>query len=837
MLTRASARYLLRHPWLLGLSLVGVALGVAVVVAIDLANVSATQAFRVSTESVAGRATHQIIGAAGTLDDGVYGALRRAGVRETAPVVEGYVTVRGRVMTLLGVDPLADAAFRSFTPPGLDLGVFMATPGTVFLSPEAAARLGVAVGDTLGAQTDGQTRVLRVGGVLDSGDEGTSRAMENLLVADLSTAQDVLGLAGRLSRIDVMLGDGEDEKLREIEALLPAGARVQKPAARTDALDSMTRAFRLNLAALSFLALVVGVFLVYNTTTFSVVQRRPLLGRLRALGVQRREVFALVLGEAAVVGVVGTAMGLLLGVALGRGLVGLVSQTINDLYFTVAVQVDAVPAWTLVKGALLGIGATLLAAVLPAREAAQTEVTTVLRRSSSETNLRKMLPRLTLAGVGLLALSVVVLFIPDGSIALSYGALLVGLVGFALVVPLAVVGWAHLVRPVVGALAGAVGRMGAGSLLTHLSRVGVAVAALTVAVAATIGVSVMIGSFRETVVLWLDGALQADVYAQPPSLVARRGEASLTPAVVAALRATPGAAAVYTVRSLDASSQFGPTQVLAIGGGRAQEATFTLKTGDPETVWPRVQKGEAGLVSEPFALRHGVAVGDTIHLDTDRGPRDLPVAGVYYDYGSDLGLVLMHRSLYETWFDDRGVSGLALDALPGVPPDTLAERARRQVAGQQNVILRSNRGLRDYSMAIFDRTFTITSVLRVLALLVAFVGVLSALMALQLERAREMATLRAQGLTGRELWSLVSIQTGLMGLISGLLSIPLGLGLATVLVYVVNRRSFGWTLQFVVSPGVLVGAVGLSLLAALLAGLYPAWKMARANPSQALREE
>ncbi len=837
MLVRASARYLLQHPWLLLLSLVGVALGVAVVVSIDLANASATAAFRVSTETISGRATHQIVGAGETLNDTLYTTLRRSGMRETAPVAQGFVTARGRVLTLLGVDPLADAPFRSFTQGGVDLALFMATPGTVFLSSEAAARLQVAPGDTLGVQHDGQRYRLQVGAILTGRDEGTSRAMESVLVADIATAQQVLGMEGRLSHIDLMLeGDGA-ARLEAIRALLPPGTRVERPAARTEALESMTRAFQLNLAALSFLALVVGIFLVYNTTTFSVVQRRALLGRLRALGVQRREVFALVLGEAIAVGIVGTALGLLLGIVLGRGLVGLVSQTINDLYFTVAVKTDALPAWTLVKGALLGIGATVLAALLPAREAAQAEVTTVLRRSSSEAALRRRLPMLSITGAALIAVSVLVLVVPQGGLVLSYGALLILLLGFALLVPLAVDRFAVLVRPVAGWLGGPVGRMAAGGLSANLSRIGVAVAALSVAVAATIGVGVMIGSFRQTVVVWLDGALQADVYAQPPSLVARGGNASLAPEVVAALRATPGAQATYTIRSLDARTQFGATQLIAMSGGIVQEQSFGLKAGDAETVWPRLRSGEAALISEPYAFRHGVQTGDTLRLATDRGVVPLPVAGIYYDYGSDLGLVLIYRSLYEQLFDDRGVSGLALYAAPGITPDTLAERARAAVAGRQDVILRSNRGLRDYSMAIFDRTFTITSVLRLLAMLVAFVGVLSALMALQLERARELATLRAQGLTQGELWRLVSTQTGLMGLVAGLLSVPLGLALASVLVFVINRRSFGWTLQFVVTPGMLLGAVALALAAALLAGIYPAWKMARANPAQALREE
>ena len=841
MLLRTSLRYLLRHPWLLVLSLVGVALGVAVVVAIDVANASATRAFTRSAEVVAGRATHAVVGAGGTVEGSLYQRLRFAGVRESAPVAEGYATARGRVLNVLGLDPLADAPFRSLAGEGagVDLGLFLATPGAAFLAPSAAARLALAPGDTLGLAVEGTRRTVRIGALLAPGEAGQDDALANLVVLDVAEAQAVLGLGSRLTRIDLALPEGEAGARRraEIERLLPPGARIERSATRTESLETMTRAFRLNLTALSFLALVVGMFLVYNTTTFAVVQRRFLLGRLRALGVTRREVFGLVLGEAALVGAVGTAFGLALGVILGRGLVALVAGTISDLYFSVTVASVAITPWMLFKGAALGLGTTLAAAFAPAREAAGADVSAVLRRSETEARAGRRLPVLALAGVALLAAGAGVLAWPRLPLALAYGALLVVMLGFSLVVPAAVAGFARAVRPVASRAFGPLGRMAAGGLQAHLGRISVAVAALVVAIAATIGVGVMVASFRSTVVAWLEGALVADVFVQPPSLVARRGEASLRPDVVEALLRAPGVTSGYSIRALTTTSQFGRTDLIAASGGAAQERTFKIKEGRAADVWPRLRAGEAVFVSEPFAYRHGVGIGDTVRLGTERGVRPFPIAAVYYDYGSDMGLVLMHRSAFERLYSDRGTSGLALFAAPGVDPDALAEQLRARVADRQAVIVRSNRGLREFSLGIFDRTFAITGVLRLLALLVAFVGVVSAFMALQLERAREYATLRAMGLTPREVYGLVSIQTGLMGLVAGLLSLPLGLALAAVLIFVINRRSFGWTLQATVPPETLVTAVVLAVVAALLAGLYPAWKMAHARPAEALRDE
>ncbi len=845
----SSRRYLQRHPWLVGLSVLGVALGVAVVVAIDLANTSASRAFALSAESVAGQATHQIVGAGGGLDEGVYRRVRiGARYRRAAPVVQGYATLadsssgeEGRTFQVLGVDPLAEASFRPYVGgagSGIDLGAFMAEAGAALLSAPTAEALGLDAGDTLRLNVEGMDRALRLVGVIEPETERSRRALENLLVTDVATAQELLGMEGQLSRVDLILPDDAEETRRRIESVLPAGVEIQRSEARTETVEQMTRAFNLNLQALSLLALIVGMFLIYNTMTFSVVQRRSLIGRLRALGVTRREVFTLVLGEALFIGAVGTAVGLLLGIVLARGLVLLITQTINDLYFVLTVRELAIAPLTLVKGAALGLGATLVAALAPAREATNAPVSAVLRRSEEETNLRRLAPRLALGGVALGALGVGLLLVPGKSIWLGYAALFCVLMAAALLVPLVVMSFAALLRPVMGRLFGVLGRMAARGLRTTLSRTAVAIAALMVAVAATVGVGVMVDSFRQTVQGWLEHSLQADVYVQPPSLVFRRSDATLAPGLADTLRQVEGVAAAYSVRRVEVGSSEGATDLVAIETGPNTRDVYRLKAGDPGAVWPDFAGEKSVIISEPYAYRSGLGVGDTLRLQTDRGPERFPIEAVFYDYASDRGVAVMHRATYERFYDDRAFSGIAFDAAEGVSADALMARLRDAAArSRQEVLIRSNRGLRETSLQIFDRTFTITNVLRLLAVLVAFVGVLSALMALQLERARELAVLRAGGMTPGQVGRYVTMQTGVMGLAAGLLSIPLGLALAYVLIFVINKRSFGWTLQLEVAPWILGQAVLLALVAALLAGLYPSWKMARANPARALREE
>jgi putative ABC transport system permease protein len=344
-------------------------------------------------------------------------------------------------------------------------------------------------------------------------------------------------------------------------------------------------------------------------------------------------------------------------------------------------------------------------------------------------------------------------------------------------------------------------------------------------------------SFRATVVDWLEMTLDADVYVSSPTMVSSRNDAALDPELVRRLRALDGVAGVNTVRGLLVDTQHGVANLVALEMAPGSERRFHFVAGDARSAWPAFRERGEVLVSEPYAFRHDVVVGDSVIVRGAQGPRAFRIAGVYRDYASDAGTVMMHRSTYRAHFRDEAVSGvgLFLDD-PAAVPETIARIHARLDAGD-DVLVRSNRDLRETSIEIFDRTFAITNILRLLTVFVAFVGVLSALMALQLERSRELGVLRAIGLTPRQLWRLVTLQTGVMGLFAGIISLPFGVMLAAILVLVVNKRSFGWTLELHLTPEVMVQAMVLALVAALLAGVYPGYRMARTPPARALREE
>ena len=853
---------MIQHPWQIGLAVLGVALGVAVVVAIDLANESARRAFVLSTNSIVGRATHQIVGGPNGLPEAVYRTLRVEGkVRAIAPVVESDVAAAdypGRIFHLLGIDPFAEAVFRPYLGSlNADSGAavsLLTTPSTGLIAARTAQQLGLSVGDGLNVRIGSRQHAVRLVGLLDPEDSAAQGALENLLITDIATAQELLGQPGWLSRIDVLVpADAAGQKLAgpdlltHIRSLLPPGATVLSAQGRSQAIAQMTRAFHLNLTALSLLALIVGVFLIYNTMTFSVVQRRSLFGLLRIQGVTRREICVLVLGEAFLLGLIGTVAGILLGIVLGRGLVHLVTQTITDLYFVLTVRELALTPFVLGKGLLLGVGATLLAALAPAWEATSTSPRVTLHRSALETRAQQTAPRTAFIGLLVLGAGLGGLWISGTNLWLSFGALFAVLLGCVLMTPLITLGCMRVLQPVLGSWAGLLGRLCARSVVATLSRTAVAIAALMVAVSVTVGVGIMVKSFRQTVVRWLETSLHADVYIAPPSLISRRSDSTLDPLLVERFSAAPGVALANTYRGLQVESAAGLTQLVAIQLGARSYDAFQFIEGEPETIWPAFQDSDpdsdsgAVIISEPYAYRHGLGLNDTIRLRTDRDAYDsyqnFRVVGVFTDYGSDQGIVMMSRRTYDQWWQDAQVSSLGIYARPDTDVAQLVASLRKIAGAEYEVVIRSNRSLRLASLEIFDRTFTITTVLHFLTTAVAFVGVLSALMALQLERAREIGTLRAIGFTPGQVWGLMTSQTGLMGLVAGLLAVPVGIGLALILVLVINRRSFGWTLQMEIAPEVLVQAVLMAVVAALLAGLYPALRMAQTSPALALREE
>lgn len=833
----ASFRHLLRHPAQGALALAGLALGVATVVAVHIATASSSRAFELSMAAVNGPATHELSGGPAGVDERLYARLVLDYPQLAfAPLVEGYVTVHDQSLELVGIDPLAGAAdspLRVASSAGLgQLRRWLTVRGAVVLSAATADRLRIATNGRFEVDIAGRTEQA----VLLARDGTGGPGAANLMLTDIAQAQEWLGLIGRLSRIELRVppGPGGEAALERLRQGLPAGVELESAGERSRANLDMTRAFTTDLTAMSLLTLLVGMFLIYNAVSFAVLQRRRTFAVLRALGARRAEILRWVLVEAAVLGVIGALCGLAAGIALARGLLALVTRTLNDLYFVVAVQSVSISPRAALAAVGAGVLAALVAAVLPAWEAAQACPQIGVRRSTLEARAVELSRLLLLASVLLGAAAVAIVAGSSRSLLAGFAALLLLLLSVAALTPAALRAAARLAAALLGRVS-PIGRLALDGVAASLSRTGVAVAALALALAAMIGVSVMVASFRESLREWLARTMRADVYVSAPGPGFSRPERRLDPRVIAAIRAVPGVAQVSAGRVVSVGSPHGPVTVDAVSLAPQGYAGIDVIAGGAQ-VWPAFARG-AVLIAEPLAWRLKLHPGERLALETAHGQRSFEIAGIYREYGDGRGAVIIERAVYRSAWDDDGLTSLGLYLAPGVTPARIVPALRAAAGARQALLIVSNADVRALSMSIFDQTFAITRVLNWLAAGVAAIGLASSLLAWQLERSRELATLRSLGLAPRGAAVLIETQTIFMGLVALAAALPAGLLAAQWLVTVINRRAFGWQIDFHLSGAELTDALVLALAAALVGGLYPAWRSARIAIAAEIREE
>ena len=801
------------------LTVLAVALGVAVIVAIDLAGDAATGSFQSSLESLAGK-TDLEISANGGIDEAWIGRLAALPVdAHFSPVMETQATLAGiGAVALYGVDAVG-------RPPG--------PPAGIAVSHALARRAGARVGGTLDTTIEGRPHRFHIARIVDAGDT-------EFLALDIADYQQALGRYGKLDRIDVVVGAGEDFAAveRAIRQVLPASYLLERPGARNQENQRMLRAFRWNLRVLSYISLVVGAFLIYNTISISVVRRRGEIGTLRALGAGRGTVMGLFLIEALLLGAAGAGLGVALGRALAGLTVGMIADTVNALYVTsrpAAVRLS----WGEGLAAMgTGVVVALLAAWAPAREAMAVAPTEAMSRGAHEHRGRLAWRRgLAWAG-GLAALALAVSQAPPlgGFPAGGYAAALAAIAASALAAPALVLAVARVTSP---AIRRRVESLLAGrSLVASLPRTAVVVGALATAIAMMASVGIMVSSFRETVRLWLDVQLRADLYVRAAPPAGAGNYVPLPKAVLPVLVATPGVRAVDDYYGLE--FHYGGERATLAGANteivRRYGRLRFLPGQDRDRILRSLAHRDRAVVSEPFANKHGIRAGDRMEIPIGARTVALTVAGVYYDYSSSQGYVVLDRSTLLKYLPDQPPTNAAVYLAPGADANRVRRQLQLRTAGW-GVSITENRELRRVSMAVFDRTFAITWALEAVAIVVAMLGAANSLLALVLDRRRELGLLRYLGASGGQIQGMVLTEAGFLGLFAALLGLALGFALSMLLIFVVNKQSFGWTIQFH-PPGMLLGwALAAVWCVTVLAGLYPASVAARIDPMEAIREE
>jgi putative ABC transport system permease protein len=836
-----------REGFRVAVSLLGVALGVAVPVAIRLANQSVLAAFAGSVDAVAGRAALSVHAGELGVPEEVFPALQRdPAVAHASPLIQVLAPVEGmagELLLVLGVDVLSEQAFRDYRladgPPGVDPLALLTDPRAILLSRRFAEAGGLRLGDSLTLLTPAGPTAFRIRGLLQA--EGPAVALDGrLALLDIAAAQVEFRKTGILDRVDLLLEPGADPAAvaARLRSALPAGLAVERPAARVSQVEAMLASFRLNLTVLSLIALLTGCFLVYNTMAIAVLRRRRSLGILRALGLRTRSVAALIAGEAALLGAAGGVLGALGGAGLSRVAVGAMARTVSQLYAFVRPEPPVLTAGTVGLAVLAGLGAALVAAAGPARLAAAVSPrealipVPLLRRPRTAAAAA--------AGLGLLGLAAVLARPgPVGTPPVGgYLAALAAVLGAAFLSPALLRAFAAAGRLLAPALPVPAG-LALLSLRRGVRRNAVAASAMMVGLAMLVSVSTMIRSFRATVEAWIGQSVRADFVLSPAGRYLKGADGRMPAELLPVLAAVPGVAAVDPFRGIRVEDGRGSRFLLASGdfAVQARYGRLLMVRGEAGEILRAAREAGGVVVSETFALRYGIRVGERVAVPTPRGPVALPVAGVFHDYTTEGGLVVMDRALFTRLIGDPFLSSVAIYLTPGAEPEAVRRGIQGALPGRGDLLLLANRTLKARVLEIFDQTFAITYALELIALVVAGLAILNTQMAAVLERQREMGILRAVGVSRGQLLATVLGEAGALGLAANLLGAAVGLALSGILIYVINLQSFGWSIQFHFPTHEILQVSALALATALGAGAVPALLAAALPPVEALRHE
>lgn len=839
------------------LTVCGIALGVSVFLAISIANDTALSRFRETVSQVAGKSNLEILPTGGvSMDESVLGELdflRLSDIKWT-PLVDEHIALaplspsaESELIQIVGVDMLCDSDFKHYESKSnaaadnsIDSGVF--EPDSVLVGGALAQRRALKTGDSFVVLTAAGERTLKVAGVMSK--EGLGGAYSgNLIVADIPLAQELTGLFGRISRVDLIVPQTDaalyQDVMDRLNATLPGDVTLGSPDTRGEQARKMTRSFEYNLLALTLIALMVGMFLIYNTMTITVLRRRPEIGVLRAIGVKSATILNMFLWEAVFLGGLGTACGVALGGLMARGALEAVAKTFQQFYFKVPLDnVSPAPEQYLLAGCI-GMGLTLIAALPPLIESTTVAPSEATRRASFENKLRRftgllfVLGCLCLAACYFSSLQGPVLDFPF----FGYLAALLSIIGSSLMMPFVLSFVLPFLTRVLPKIFGAKGRVAASSLYGTLARTSVAAASLMIGVAMMVSLAIMISSFRKTVTEWIDQSFQADLWMQSQARAAGDKNAKLPESFIPTIASVPGVAAVegfvdrrIMYKGLPVFLGAADFDVLAKYGNQ-----LFLSGESNESVCNRL-KGKRAIISEPFAVRRNLHKGDSIALDVANADKEtFIVEDVFYDYASDLGYIIVPRDVFKDIYKDPTISNFAIYLQPQADLDKVRAEILSKISGR--VAINSTRELRKQAITIFDRTFAITYALHTIAVIVSILSVMNALFALTIESRREFAILRYLGAGKKELSMIVYLQAFILALMGNTGGLGLGYILSLLLTHVINKQSFGWSVQYSIPYDFLIQSSLLVLLTAIVSAVVPARMAARTLAPSVIRDE
>ncbi|MFT3857613.1 MAG: FtsX-like permease family protein [Aquabacterium sp.] len=834
-------------------AILAVLLGVALAFSVHLINESALSEFSAAVRAVSGEADMQLRAAHGTLDEQLYPQVSQdRHVLIASPVVDLRVQAGPQPLRILGLDAFVMGPMTPSLLPKLDediarrdrMTLFM--PRVVFLNATGQRKLGAKVGDTIEVASGLRPVALKVVGTVAAGGEA-------LAVMDIGSAQEAFGMVGRLSRIDVKLQPGADVEAALASLHLPPAVLSDTAEASTQRVSNVSRAYRVNLTVLALIALFTGAFLVFSILSLSVAKRQQQFALLGVLGLSARERLKLVLMESAVIGVVGSVLGIALGTGLAAAALRVLAGDLGGGYFPgIAPRLHWSTGAALVYGAL-GVAAAIWGGLMPARSAqrmAPAQALKGLGHSEPASGEWWVGPALLMLGVGLAQLPAI-----DGVPLWAYLSVACLLTGGIECGPVAVALLLGLVMRVVPApvLARRPALLLALERARHMRRIAtITIAGVVASLSLAVALTVMVSSFRGSVSSWLDVVLPADLYVSPARVAQGSQARHLDQALLDAVAQVPGVTRAIGIRVSEVTLRPDLSPVALIARPIAMAARPSANAGQgiagedsgPQDLSVRMpllapalppRAGHAGVfVSEAVRTLYGAPPGAVLALPIVPGQPPVPayVRGVWRDYAHQQGAIIIEQADYQRLTGDRTLDDLALWLAPQArTPDVQA--GVRRAAGQQGVdgaalSFHEPREIRQTTMQIFDRSFAVTYWLQAVAIGIGLFGIAASFSAQVLARRKEFGLLSHLGFTRRQVLAILAGEGAALSTVGAVLGLAMGLAVSVVLVHVVNPQSFHWTMDMLLPwPKLLMMCAGV-----IAAGTLTAWMAGRAAVSR-----
>jgi putative ABC transport system permease protein len=838
-------KHLLR--WMLTIG--GIVLGVALLVGMYTANQSVLQAFNRTVEHIAGKTQLQVSAGDGGFAEEVLERVQNVPeISAAAPVIEQVVDtgIKGQgKLLILGVDMTGDRSLRDYDLEGGDQDVmddplvFLAQPDSLILTSEFATRNHVASGSKLAMNTMEGDKQFTVRGILRSGGM-TSAFGGNLAIMDIYAAEKVFGMGRRFDRIDIGLKDGVtlQQGQAALRKALGPGFDVDPPAARGQTFESLMGVYTMTMNVASVFALFIGMFIIYNSFAIAVTQRRAEIGILRALGATRGQIRTLFLGESAIAGLAGSAVGIGFGLLMAQGLT---ASTNDFMEGVMGVSANAdhmlVQPWLLVTAATVGVLTSMVAAVLPARNAARVDPVKALQKGqyqvlSAGENRRRRVAAL----VSIAIAAACIIF--GGSGPIFYVGYVLAVLAMLLLTPALSLYLSKLLRWPLRWLRPVEGSLAADSLIQAPRRTSATVAALMLSLALVIALGGLARASYTEIKDWMDTTMNPDLFVTTSEVISTR-TFHFPDSMADGLRQLPGIAEVEPVRIVRLDFRGSPVMLVATDSASIARRTRGRKVtaGDFDQMYRAAAEQKGAIIADNLAQLQKLKLGQILEIPTPSGTLRLPIVGILKDYSNQLGTIFIDRTLYRRLWKDDALDVFRIYLAPGASPADVKSRILDRFAHERRLFVLTNKDVRTYVLKVTDQWFAMTYLQLFVAVLVAILGIVNTLTVSIADRRRELGVLRAVGALRNQIRHTIWMEA----LAIGVIGLTLGVAAGAVNLYyqlTVSRESFaGIALDYTFPYGIVAVLVPVILGAAFGAALLPAETAVRGSLVEALEYE